>query len=412
MLVPEIPRALPARLGSNLDNVRRNNLSAVLGLAHLQGRVSRADVTRATGLNRSTVGGLLSELVELGLVEEREPDTTHHAGRPSPIIVPREDVVAIAVNPEVDAVTIGLVSLSGKVLKRIRYDTARVPTPDEVVNIVTAVVAGMSGELKSSFRTVGVGLAVPGLVREHDGVVVLAPHLKWQDVPLAQMLSAALELPVAAANDATTGLMAERIFGAGRDVANLIYLNGGASGIGGGIAVDGRFLTGRSGFAGEFGHTLVNSAGLLCHCGTRGCLDAEVRQESLLEALGLGKAEAEALEPALREQHSRATGPEQAVLEVVQRQVGFLAEALRGAVNVINPELIVLGGFLGMLHDLDPERIADSVRSRSIAGPREDVRFARAELGADLLLVGAAQLAFAPFLADPASILDSAPARV
>lgn len=412
MVIPEASHALPTRRGSNLDNVRRSNLAVVLNLAHVQGRVSRAEITRATGLNRSTVGGLLAELVDLGLVEEQDPDTTHHAGRPSPIVVPREDVVAIAVNPEVDAVTIGLVSLSGKVLKRIRYDTARVPTPDEVVNIVTAVVAGMSGELKASFRTVGVGLAVPGLVREHDGVVVLAPHLDWHDVPLAHMLSTALDLPVAAANDATTGLIAENVFGAGRGVVNHIYLNGGASGIGGGIAIDGRILTGSSGFAGEFGHTLVNSAGVLCHCGTRGCLETEVRQDALLAALGLGKADAEQLEPALREQYARTHGPDAELLEVVHRQVDFLAEALRGAVNVFNPELIILGGFLGILYALEPTRITDAVKSRSIAGPREDVGIARAELGSALLLVGAAQLAFAPFLADPASILESVAARV
>lgn len=405
MVLPESAVAAPARTGSNLDNVRRSNLAAVLGMAHAQRRVSRAEITRATGLNRSTVGGLVAELVELGLVEEREPGSTHHAGRPSPIIVPREDVVAIAVNPEVDAVTIGLVSLSGKVLKRIRYDTARIPTPEEVVNIVAAVVAGMAGELQSSFRTVGVGLAVPGLVREQDGVVVLAPHLDWHNVPLAGMLGTALGLPVAAANDASAGLMAETLFGAGRGVREHVYLNGGASGIGGGIAVEGRLLKGASGFAGEFGHALVNSAGKECHCGAQGCLETEVRQDELLAALGLGKSGLEELESSLLAQVSRPEGPDSGVLEVVHRQMEFLADALRGTVNIFNPELIIFGGFLGTLYSADPHRMARLVQSRALKGSSEDVRFARAELGADLLLVGAAQLAFAPFLADPASIL-------
>jgi predicted NBD/HSP70 family sugar kinase len=141
-------------------------------------------------------------------------------------------------------------------------------------------------------------------------------------------------------------------------------------------------------------------------------LETEVRQDALLAALGLGKADAEQLEPALREQYARTHGPDAELLEVVHRQVDFLAEALRGAVNVFNPELIILGGFLGILYALEPTRITDAVKSRSIAGPREDVGIARAELGSALLLVGAAQLAFAPFLADPASILESAAARV
>lgn len=394
------------RKGNNLDDVRRNNLAAVLNLAHVRGRLSRADVTRATGLNRSTVAGLVAELVDRGLVEELEPGMTHHAGRPSPIIVPREDVVAIAVNPEIDAVTIGLVSLSGKVLKRIRYDTARIPSPEEVVNIVGAVVAGMRGELDSSFRTVGVGVAVPGLVREADGEVVSAPHLGWHGIPLSTMLSTALNLSVTTANDASTGLMAESTFGAGRGGRNHIYLNGGASGIGGGIAIDGQPLLGTSGFAGEFGHSLVNSSGTTCHCGRRGCLETEVQQAALLEALGLSRTEAEKLESMVLEQFERAEGPDPALRELVHRQVDFLAEALSNIVNVFNPELIILGGFLGTLYATDPERMESKVRDMAITGPDRDAQIARAALGLDLLMVGAAQLAFANVLRDPASISE------
>ncbi|AIY03418.1 hypothetical protein ART_3819 [Arthrobacter sp. PAMC 25486] len=406
MAVREPSATRPTRRGNNLDDVRRNNLAIVLNLAHVQGRLSRADVTRATGLNRSTIAGLVAELVSLGLVEEREPGMTHHAGRPSPIIVPREDVVAIAVNPEIDAVTIGLVSLSGKVLKRIRYDTARVPTPEEVVNIVGAVVAGMRGELDSSFRTVGVGVAVPGLVREHDGEVILAPHLDWHNVPLSTMLNMALDLPVIVANDASTGLIAESTFGAGRNARDHIYLNGGASGIGGGISVGDTSMTGHNGFAGEIGHVMVNSNGVQCHCGRKGCLETEVRQAPLLAALNLGSTDMEKLDETLLGQFTRPEGPAPELLELVHRQVDFLSESLCSVVNVFNPELIILGGFLGTLYATDPERMAASVKSKAMIGPRDDVRFARAALGLDLLLVGAAQQAFASVLADPASIAE------
>lgn len=406
MSIPELPVTRTIRRGNNLDDVRRNNLAVVLNLAHVQGRLSRADVTRATGLNRSTVAGLVGELVDLGLVEEREPRMTHHAGRPSPVIVPREDVVAIAVNPEVDAVTIALVSLSGKVLKRIRYDTARVPTPEEVVNIVRAVVAGMRGELDSSFRTVGVGVAVPGLVRVHDGEVILAPHLGWRNVPLSAMLSRALELPVLVANHASTGLIAESTFGAGREARDHIYLNGGASGIGGGISMGGAALTGTNGFAGEIGHALVNSSGVECHCGRRGCLETEVRQAPLLAALKLGATDIEKLDSSLLAQFNRDGGPGPELLGMVHGQVDFLTEALSTLVNIVNPELVILGGFLGTLYATDPSRMEEAVASKTMHGPREDVRFARASMGSDVFLVGAAQQAFAAVLTDPASFTE------
>jgi predicted NBD/HSP70 family sugar kinase len=384
--------------GNNLDAVRRGNLSLVLGRVHTLGAVSRAQLTRETGLNRSTIAALVAELVQLGLVVETEPDQTNQVGRPSPVIVPNDRVVAITVHPELDAVTIGLVALGGRVLRSVRYPTVRIPTAKEAVNVATAVIAGMRGELDGTHLVAGIGLAVPGPVRG-DGVVTLAPHLDWHDEPVGRMLQDATGYPVLAANDASLGAIAESVRGAGRGVAELVYLNGGASGIGGGIITRGELLTGRSGYAGEIGHTLVHSDGILCHCGATGCLETEVTRAELLAVLGLDDEGSERLEQVLVERSA-----EPAVAAVVERQLGYLGRALANVVNVFNPELIVLGGFLGPLYAADPGRLEDVVRSIAMTGLRDDVRFARSELGPDLLAVGAAELSFGPLIADPASV--------
>ena len=256
--------------GNNNDHVRRHNLSAVLGLAHRTGGLSRAQLTKVTGLNRSTVADLVGELVERQLVVEVGPDSSGHVGRPSPIVRPNPRAVALAVNPEVDAVTVGVVGLGGTVLKRVRCPTPQRTRAKEAVTICAAVIEAMRADLDTRYRTVGIGVAVPGLVREHDGLVRLAPHLGWVDEPLAQMLTDATGYPVVAANDASLGALAESTFGSGRDVTDLIYLNGGASGIGGGVIAGGVSLAGIAGYAGEFGHTLVNSTGVLRDCGAVG----------------------------------------------------------------------------------------------------------------------------------------------
>ena len=211
------------------------------------------------GLNRSTVAALVAELRELGLAFESEPGQTNLVGRPSPTVHPDPRTLAIAVNPEVDAVTVGLVSLAGKVVKRVRVDTDAPPTVDEAIAITSDVVARLQSENLSN-RIVGIGVAVPGMVRAGDGLVRLAPHLNWIDEPFATLLSDATGLPVQAGNDASLGAMAERMFGAGRGMTDLIYLNGGASGIGGGIIASGVALGGAEGYAGEFGHIRVNSS--------------------------------------------------------------------------------------------------------------------------------------------------------
>jgi predicted NBD/HSP70 family sugar kinase len=390
--------------GNNLDTVRQHNLSAVLGLVHRTGPLSRSQLTRETGLNRSTIAALVGELVELGLVLESEPGANNRVGRPSPVVGAHPGVVAVAINPEIDAVTVGVVGLDGVVQHRVRY-AAEIPTALEAVAISKAVIDGLRPQLKASSRVIGVGVAVPGLVREADGVVRLAPHLAWLDEPFAQQLHEAIGLPVSAANDANLGANAERIFGAGREVTDLVYLNGGASGIGAGVIVGGTPLAGFSGYAGEFGHTLVNSAGVRCHCGAIGCLETEVNQRSLLKVLGLDSADADELDRALAAAGAAgaAGSASGAVAAEIERQLGFLAVAVRNATNVFNPQLIVLGGFLGALITAAPGRLQELVSGTALKASGESLRIARAELGSRLLMVGAAELAFAPLLADPAS---------
>jgi len=398
------PRTQASAPTGEPDPSRRNNLSLLTSLVHHHGVLSRAQLTRQTGLNRSTVGTLIGHLTSLGLVYESAPSGEGQVGRPSPEVHPSPSIAALAVNPEVDAVTIGLVSLGGKVQKKIRFETERIPSAREAVNIAAAVIAGMRSELDASYRITGIGMAVPGLVNRDDGVVRHAPHLGWRNEPVARMLSEATGYPCQAANDASLGAEAELIFGAGAGTGssvrpgNLIYLNGGASGIGGGIIADGRLLRGASGYAGELGHTFVRSGGTTCHCGATGCLETEVSQSRLLELAGLSSSDTADLEKALENSDSAGLSDE------VARQLTYLGTALRNAVNIFNPDAIVLDGFLGTLHALAPGSLQAMLLSQAMDGPAGQARIYRAALGSDLMMIGAAELAFTPFLADPASL--------
>jgi predicted NBD/HSP70 family sugar kinase len=395
--VSDAPMSAP---GSG-DAGRRSNLSVVLSLLHRNGALSRAELTRATGLNRSTIATLAAQLAELGLAYEAAPSGASQIGRPSPTVHADPGTAALVINPEIDAITLGLVGLGGTVLKRVRYETDRVPSAREVVNVSAAIIEGMRPELDSAYRVAGVGVAVPGLTRADDGMVTYAPHLEWFDEPIADMLHEATGYRVRASNDATLGAAAEILFGAGRGASDMIYLNGGASGIGGGIVSQGAPLRGTAGYAGELGHTLVNSSGRLCHCGAHGCLETEVSRAPLLAVLGLSSRESDRLEDDLVAAFEAESGPEPGLAAVVSGQAAYLATALRNAVNLFNPSLIVLGGFLGSLYRVAPERIEEAVRREAMRGAREGVRIVRAQLGRDILLIGAAELAFADLLANP-----------
>ena len=142
MSASDLSTVRPASGGAT-DALRRSNLATVLGLVHRDGDLSRSDLTRLTGLNRSTVGDLVAELAGLGLVEVDEAPGGGRAGRPSPVVRVAENIAAVAVNPEVDAVIVGLVGLGGRVLKRIRIETASARSVAETVTLAAAGIAGM-----------------------------------------------------------------------------------------------------------------------------------------------------------------------------------------------------------------------------------------------------------------------------
>ncbi|MDM4762505.1 ROK family transcriptional regulator [Galbitalea sp. SE-J8] len=384
-----------ARIGSNLDDVRRRNLSAVLERVHLSGGLSRAELTAATGLNRSTVAALVADLAERRLVVEGGPGATRRVGRPSLTVAPHPAPLAIAVNPEIDAIGIGVVGLGARVVHRVRRALGAIPGPEEAAAIIAAEIAALPASVTGGARLVGVGLAVPGLVRASDGVVRWAPHLDWTDVPFTALVARATGLRAVAANDAACAALAEHLFGAGRGADDIVYLNGGASGIGGSVIAGGRALGGSGGYAGEFGH---NRPGVHDPDDRRtplGELEQEVSRARLVEVLGVEPGDERALTDA-----ALATADPVALGEL-GRQRRILSTALANAVNVLDPELIVLGGFLATLLETDRGDLRAQIAAQAIPAAVEGMRIEPAALGSDRLLIGAAQRVFAALIADP-----------
>lgn len=357
------------RVGTSSDDVRRRNLSAVLTLVHRKRSISRAELTRRTGLSRSTVKDLVEELIAAGLVGETQGTGAYQVGRPSPLVHPRQQVLGLAVNPEVDAITVALVALGGAVLEAKRTPTPTVPTVEDTVRITVAAIARLRDTLEPGCEIAGIGVAVPGLVHAAESTVRLAPHLNWYDEAIGRQLTRATGLPVHAANDANVGAVAEHLFGGHHQPDHMIYVNGGASGIGAAFVVAGELLHGIEGYAGELGHTYVGGTAR-CDCGSTGCLETEVTE-------------------------SRDTA-------TLERQARYLGIALGGAINLINPRLIVLGGWLRAFPELAADALNDAVAQHSLRTPRDLVRIVPASLAAETLTIGAAELAFAPVLADPA----------
>ncbi|WP_374976897.1 ROK family protein [Microbacterium trichothecenolyticum] len=379
---------------SAAEGVRQRNLARLLRLVHLEGPLSRARLTESTGLNRSTIADLVGELVREGLVVERAPDPSRRVGRPSPVVAADTRVMAIAANPEVDALTIATVGLDRGIPVRERIELDHLLSPDETARLIAErIETWRAGELADA-RIVGVGLAVPGLVRAADGLVRNAPHLRWADAPVRDLVADATGLPTVAGNDATLGAIAEHLFGAAAGFDDVVYLNGGASGIGGGLIVHGQPLLGAGGYTGEFGQNRPGIASATDRRADDGVLEDEVSRSRLLAAVGLHTADEPALAAAVA-----AAGPTAA--EEVARQRRILSTALANAVNALNPSIVVLGGFLATIAAVDMPGLGAMVREQTMSATSEELLIRVASLAEDRLLIGAAEAAFAELLRDP-----------
>ncbi|WP_262406075.1 ROK family protein [Protaetiibacter sp. SSC-01] len=373
----------------------------MLELVHRGGEPSRADLTALTGLNRSTIGALVAELVDLGLVLEGDPGATNRVGRPSRRVLPDPRPAIIAVNPEIDAVTVALVGLGGRLDHRIRRELDHIASPEEAAATIGGIVDELRAGPAKERVLVGVGLAVPGLVRASDGVVRWAPHLGWRESAFARLVESVVGLPTVADNDATLGALAERLFGVGRGVDQLVYLNGGASGIGGGVIVNGQPYRGAYGYAGEFGHNRPRLDDPAHRATVGGTLEEEVSRARLLEILGPHSLDEPEFEAAVLSSTDKRLHAELARQQIV------LGGALGNAINVLGPELVVLGGFLATLLKWDASALEAAVSARTLPVAWEGTRIRPAALGRDRLLIGAAELAFSAILADPATYASS-----
>lgn len=382
-------------LGARPDEVRRHNRTVLLRRLHVGGPTTRASLAAELGLNRSTIKALVDGLAETGVVEEKVPRQRSGAGRPSLLVLPQPHAaVVLAVDVRVDQVSIALVGLGGAILGRNSWNLrVRTREPNEVITHVVDSAIVLAADI--GVTMVAGGVSVPGVVRRSDGLVHEAPNLHWTAVPLGEQLSTVFDMPVMVGNDAELGALAEHLRGAARDASDAVYVSADV-GVGGGVIADGTALRGTAGYVGELGHMVVNPKGRQCYCGSTGCWETEVGEPALCRALGLREGAPRGA--VVAELRAVAASP-----ELVRDRLGefgeWLTVGLVNVVNVLGPELVVLGDLFTALPSTLIADVAGTVRKRSLVSRAVGgIRLEVSTLGADVTLLGAAELAFEPVL--------------
>jgi len=392
----------PVEIGQRSETVRRANLGAIVRELHAHGALSRSELVARTGLTRSAIRSLVGELVHAGLAAEGPATRLGTPGRPSPVVrLVAGSAVVVALDIAVDSLAAAIVGLGGRTLARVRIERSREHSSvDEIAADLTGLARTVLGRRSAAEPVVGIGVAVVGVVRRSDGVVSMAPNLGWRDIPLGDRLARALDLsvPISVANEADLGTLAELRRGAAVGADDLVYISG-EVGVGGGVIVGGRPLTGVAGYAGEVGHMPVNPQGAPCRCGSVGCWETEVGEDALLVRAGLMPGGGRAAVDAVLREAAAGSATAQAALDHVGTWLGL---GLASLVNLLNPQLIVLGGRFGRMYPFVTRALHAELDRRTLPAARSLVTVIPTSLGVDAPLLGAAELALEPLLADPA----------
>ncbi|MFF3937283.1 ROK family protein [Streptomyces phaeofaciens] len=384
-------RALP----DTQQGMRRRNLARVMHAVSAEGSLSRAAVASRIGLTRAAVSTLVDELIRTGLLEELGPERPGRVGRPgSALAVSGRGPAGLGAEIGVDHLAVCVVDLRGEVRARIeRQGTNRGRSPEPVIEELTGLVRRIVAEVeREGLWPAGLAVAVPGLVARDGRTVVAAPNLDWHDTDLGALLPAELALTVD--NEANFGGLAELWL---RENTPHDFLHVSAEiGIGAALVVDGSLLRGTRGFAGELGHVPVHPDGPECVCGGRGCLEQYAGEEAVLRAAGL--------EPGgdrVGLLAGRAADGDPDVRRALREAGTALGIALTGALNLLDPEEVVLGGALaGLAPWLLPA--LETELARRTAGPPCPVSVSR--LGSEGPLLGAAHSVVRAVLDDPAAV--------
>ena len=406
--------------GVKSENVRASNMSTVLrNILTLPGEVTRAGLSQRTGMTRATISRLVDDLVGAGLVRELEPGDGGGRGRPANRLTPAEgSAVALGVEVDVANLDVMLVDIAGRELgyRRIERDFAD-SAPEETMALAAREAHTLlESTLPDGALFLGAGVGLPGLVSPTR--LALAPNLGWRDIPHDQLLAPLADLnPVVVANEADLAAYAVAYTrpGVAGGPSTFVYVSG-EVGVGAGVIVDHRPMSGARAWSGEIGHMCADPNGPLCRCGARGCLEAYLGVRALAEhvgapagsgALGILRCAGLVDEAGVKTSESLAVGAEQERARAVLAEAGAaLGRVLSGVINAMDIPHVVLGGAVAELSGalLDPAR--EEIETRTLQAPWSSPIVEVLPDSVSLTVRGAAFRVLDALVDDPAAFLS------
>jgi N-acetylglucosamine repressor len=348
---------------------RAINRQIVLDLLRTHQAISRADLARRLGIQRSAAGRIVGDLIAEGLVREGAAGAADRGRKPTLLHLDSRGRCAVAVDVRVTRTSLVLTDLVGGELSPVR-SFATDGEPAAFVAHLAAEVRRLLAEHRETGRCLGVGVAFPGMLDRAGDVVLRAPALGWRDVRLREPLSAALGLPVEMENAAKACALALLWNGGGDETPRDLVFVSVSDGVGVGLVLGGEVLRGRHNSAGEFGHLPLSIDGPPCLCGALGCWEAYVSNLATLSRyLGVPYLPHRPIPPAIArvsvgEIVSRARGGDVKALTALLATARYFGIGLASIVNAFDPGRVYVGGEITAAWDLVEPAVREGLGER------------------------------------------------
>ncbi|PKQ27126.1 MAG: ROK-family transcriptional regulator [Actinobacteria bacterium HGW-Actinobacteria-4] len=381
--------------------MRQQHRTAVLTEILLAGTTTRADLMRIVGLSSASITNIVGDLIAEGVVAE-VGSRSSSGGRPVAVLGPHpQGAYALGADVGERGVAVELFDLSMRVIDREEVEGDHTEPVSRIIDDISIAVAALRERHHDIWpRLTGLGLALPGPVEVNaDGSQTLhAQSLGWPAVPVGHF--AAMNLPVFADNGAKAQARAEMWFGAARGAEHAVVALFGR-GVGMGTIIDGALHRGAHSSAGEWGHVSIRPGGRECRCGNLGCIEAYAGADAILEEWerrGGPPQQSSGWDSMVALLDAAATGDNEAA-GVVNDVVDVIGAGLGGLINLLNPERVVVGGWVGMLlMDRCQQALRSAMDAYSLTRPASQATLVPSHFRGDAIALGAAILAFEPLL--------------
>lgn len=348
--------------------VKEINTSIVMDTIIRYQSISRARISELTGLNKGTVSSLVLELINQQLVFETGAGVSSGGRKPVMLQFNGDAGYVVGIDLGVNYILTILTNLQGSIISEHHEKIAELDS-QEVIPLLVRTIGVVSSKAPSSpYGIVGIGIGVPGMV-DSEGTVLFAPNLGWTHVDLRTAVQVNYpQIPIFVDNEANMGAIGEKQYGAGREVANLIYISVGI-GIGTGIILKNEVFRGTAGYSGETGHMTIDANGRLCRCGNRGCWELYASEQALSE---MGKSiQPEGAIDTLESYVASAEAGQVSMIDAFEKIGYYLGIGIANIMNIFNPDLIIIGNRLTLAERWFSRSLQETVEHRALPSQRQ-----------------------------------------